>query len=211
MALDWASGATAVLLVVRQLSWVTPKVGSQIPLQVHMGYDVTMLHALVVAECMPSLVLGVEVMQWLLHEGWKPDKAGWLLNAKEPDLGGPEEVDGDMVFWDHSSVGEDCEQSLTDDKDFWAHQAWLHQQMAVDGEEPRGLITGKQLAPAKERLQDMWHGLKQPTMGLPSGPDYTTAEDNPPKFKAKVQEFVLGGIHAKLDAWRSMELVVDTG
>ena len=201
---------TVALSVVRQLSWDTPEVGSQIPLQVRMGDDVTTLHALVVAESLPSLVLGEEAMRWLLHEGWKPDEAGWLLDAEEPDLWEPEEVEGDMVFWDRGSVGEDCEQSLTDDEDFWAHQARLHQRLAVDGEEPGGLITGEQFAPAKELLRDVWRGLEQPATGLPSGPDYTTAEDNPPEFKARVQEFVPGGIHAKLDAWRSMEPAVDT-
>ena len=57
---------TVALSVVRQLSWDTPEVGSQIPLQVRMGDDVTTLHALVVAESLPSLVLGEEAMRFLL-------------------------------------------------------------------------------------------------------------------------------------------------
>ena len=44
---------------------------------------------------------------------------------------------------------------------------------------------------------------------LPAGPKYATVEDNPVEYKDKVQHFIPGHIHTKVEAWRALRPRMD--
>ena len=203
---------TVARSVLMQLQWdnADATVGAVVPLQLCMGDDVRTLEAVVAAENIPSLVLGSEALAWLFEAGWQPHSAAWGQRPDEPEDGWePVQVGDDLVFTGQEAPWDPVEDLEQDAADFWAHQVRMHQKLAVEGDEPGGLVSGGALAPPTELLRDMWAGLERPLGALQSGPKYTTPEDNPEEFRSKVQEFVPGKIHDCLDAWRRLRPAVD--
>ena len=162
---------TVARSVLMQLQWddADATVGAVVPLQLCMGDDVRTLEAVVAAENIPSLVLGSAALAWLFDAGWQPHSAAWGQRPDEPEDGWePVQVGDDLVFTGQEAPWDPVEDLEQDAADFWAHQVRMHQKLAVEGDEPGGLVSGGALAPPTELLRDLAVTLGAP--GLTLGP-----------------------------------------
>ena len=201
--------STVSCRVMQQLEWKECTVGDVVSLDLDMGDDKWVVQARVVAEATPSFVLGTRVCRDLFAGGWKVDESHWLL-GEEDGKAAPTQVEDDLLLQDvmeaDSEYDGEEEQEL---EAFWDGLVRDHQRFAVEGDEPGGLITGREHAPQQELLREVWReavaGLTQALSGLPSGPEYATPADNPEEVLKKVQEFRPGEIHRRVEAWRRLD------
>ena len=205
--------STVSCQVMQQLEWKECTVGDVVSLDLGMGDDQWVVQARVVAEATPSFVLGTGVCRDLFAGGWKVDESHWLLGA-EDNAAAPTQVEDDLLLQD--VVEADSEYDGEEEQEleaFWDGLVRDHQRFAVEGDEPGGLITGREHAPQQELLREVWRdavaGLTQDLSGLPSGPAYATPADNPEEFLRKVQEFRPGEIHRRVEAWRRLDPQID--
>ena len=84
-----------------------------------------------------------------------------------------------------------------------------HQRLAVEGEEPGGLVSGGHLAPLGTVLRGNRRALVEEGVEVTSGSPYTQPEDNPPEFQGLKQEFVPGRPHECFSEWEKMKPACD--
>ena len=96
----------------------------------------------------------------------------------------------------------------------WKRIIVTHQQQAVEGEEPGGMVTGQHLEVERSLLREAVPLSRQYVEGhwkkLPSGPVFSTEEDTPPAYKDKVVTFVPEHVHTKLKEWVEMDPAADS-
>ena len=91
----------------------------------------------------------------------------------------------------------------------WEDMIEEHQRLAVEGEEPGGLVSGENMAPLGNVLRENWRALMDEGVEVASGPPYTQPEDNPKEFQGLKQEFVPGRPHECFAAWEAMKPACD--
>ena len=202
--------------VLKQMEWEQAQEGDEVRLLVQIGDEVFECLAVVGGEATPSFMLGDDMIRELIQGGWSLDVDGWGREETAP-LPPPRVEDHQLWFEGAADQGYTQGCGAGDDQvverergEFWDALIEQHTLLAVDGEEPGGLITGSEWAPLQHLLQPMGllpEGVSQGP--FPSGPRYATVDENPPKYRDKQQEFVPGHIHSKVEAWRSLRPQVD--
>ena len=201
--------------VLRQMSWGEVQVGEEVNIMVRFGELVLQCKAVVKEEAVPSFLVGDDLMRSLVQHGWALDENKWSLED-ESDLSAPRSMDPALRFeggvgedQGHLSTSEEGERMLQEQSEFWDALIDQHTQQAVDGDEPGGLITGEEWAPQSHLLQRVCSMEESVGKTLPAGPTYATVEDNPVEYKDRVQCFIPGHIHTKVEAWRALRPRVD--
>ena len=133
--------------VMQQLEWKECIVGEVVSLDLGMGDDQWVVQARVVVEATPSFVLGIRVCQDLFAGGWKVDESHWLLG--EGDVAQAlTQVEDDLLL--QGVMDADSEYDSKEDREleaFWDGLVRDHQHLAVEGDDPGGLITGREHTP----------------------------------------------------------------
>ena len=127
--------------VVRQLGR-EGEVKGEIALDLRVGQSVKRFVARVSEETSPSLVLGDEVLKWLVLEGWGVSDELWkggLSEADEPR----ERLDGIQCGVIPSELGFESGEAEAMEGLEWEDLIDEHQRLAVEGEEPGGLVSGE--------------------------------------------------------------------
>lgn len=178
------------------------RVGDETQLHIDFGGDRALLQARVVQESSPALTLGDQALRWLHAQGWRIDSEVWLADDRS--------VPAPIVHTTHLEMGE-MPDGVAEDVDgesgsaAWEDAIDAAQRHAVEGEEPGGLVAVTAgWAPPSELLREAGRVLES-VAKLEAGPTYSTAEDNPPEFKSRAQDFVPGLIHHRAAAWHAMD------
>ena len=193
--------------VVRQLGR-EGEVKGEIALDLRVGQSVKRFVARVSEENSPSLVLGDDVLRWLVLEGWGVSDELWkggLSEADEPR----ERLDGIQCGVMPSELGFENGEAEAMEGLEWEDLIEEHQRLAVEGEEPGGLVSGENMAPLGNVLRENWRALMDEGVEVASGPPYTQPEDNPKEFQGLKQEFVPGRPHECFAAWEAMKPACD--
>ena len=193
-----------------QLGWeqVTPM--DKLQLQCKVGGEVFAWEATVHDVAGFSFVLGTLALNDLCKAGWVLDDKRWLQETcemEEPWMAAgkiimgkfPEAVHAEQAWSEAQGQREEWRQLIED-----------HQRRAVDGDEPGGLVTGAHAHPSQHLLREWWRAQLQMVEGIiPSGPQYTTAEDNAPEFKSTEKGVKPGKLHGRYEAWLQLDPTPD--
>ena len=193
--------------VVRQLGRGR-ELGDEIALDLRVGQSVKRFVARISDNTSPSLVLGDEVLRWLVLEGWGISDELWKGGVSEADE--PRERDGGIQCGAiPSELGYESGEAEAMEGLEWDDLIDEHQKLAVEGEEPGGLVSGADMAPLGTVLRENWRVLVEEGVEVPSGPPHTQPEDNPPEFQGLKQEFVPGRPHECFAEWEKMDPACD--
>lgn len=184
--------------------------GDEVEVEVDMGSERQMFTLTVRDKDSPSLIICKDILRWLQVAGWRIDEGGWMRGWSEHDE--PMECEGHMMMGDRQAPIQDGMMDEGGEEEAWAELIDRHQREAIDGEEPGGLIQGEELAPQTELMREVWKGVKLDSVAgeLPSGPKYTTAEDNAQVYKDMKQCFKSGELHEKMEEWLRWEPTPDS-
>ena len=159
----------------------------------------------------PSLVLGDDVLRWLIMDGWGIDEASWL-RGEEPVV--QPDISNNQLAWknreDLQEAGDATQSELAAEMEQeWSALVDKAQRDAGEttGDEAGALLSHEECAPSEAVLREAWKGLAtmRDDANLASGPPYTEPGDNPEEFKGRKTPFVPGGVHKKVAAWRKMD------
>lgn len=215
--------------VAAELSWDVKEKDEQLRASMKLGREEKEFTWEIHAEDSPSAWLGDDVLKWLIEKGWSLDIQTW--EAGKEICFEPEVTDGELIFgsFNEQEDVEQGEDGVTEEgmhakgdpsmldiemrqeeadalheqqeeDSFWEDIVKRHQLEAVDGEEAGGLISGEEWEPDTHVLQEM-ESLKELAADLPSGPHYSTPEDNAEEFKGKEEAFTPGNVHKYVSVW----------
>ena len=194
--------------VVRQLGRAE-ELGEEIALDLRVGQSVKRFVARISSRTSPSLVLGDDVLRWLVLEGWGISDELWKGGVSEADE--PRERGGGIQCGAlPSELGYESGEAEAMQGLEWDDLIDEHQKLAIEGAEPGGLVSGADMAPLGTVLRENWRALVEEGVEVPSGPPHTQPEDNPPEFQGLKQEFVPGRPHECYAEWEKMKPACDT-
>ena len=226
-AQSWVSRAVAL-----QLSWAVEASTEVLRVRLGVKGDEWDCELRVHGGDEPALSLGDDAIRAMAHAGWKTCARTW--EEGEEERVEPREEGGEVRYGeeempdllessdDEGSVSSDSDSDVEDDaidnararaarreERFWRRLVKRHQRGAVDGEEPGGLVSGKQWEVPTEVLRD-GESLQKMLQdegcdGLEAGPLYSTPDDNPEEFKVKPKTFKPEGIHEEMEEWLKIQ------